>query len=622
MWAIKSIEINGGFLPGVTVELPDGLTCIIGPRGSGKSTLAELVRFAICGLSGAPKSRQEIIQANLGNAGLVTLKTSVRDGLAYTVRRGLRQQPSLTTSDNKTIASVDLERGTFLPLDAYTGPEIEAIADESLGERRRLLLDELRQDDLRRVQARIAEHRRKLEANADEISSLTRDLANTNEEIEEIGDIKARLEALPPPPPDGRSAELMKASRQAQMNSRELGGIQKVQEVLQGRIAALERLFREGAEPNSANVVVPDSENESILRQLSGVLEMKANEFQLAIGECLNKLKQTLAELQQWRDQLEIPHRAQAEKLLSIQKLNQEIGQAVRERTEVEQKLSRLEEIQRKQTVLRAELEKKSTERQTIRADFLLERDEISTIRGDVAAWLQKEAGNQIQVRVIRNADDLSYRSLLLEGLKGARVRNHEEILTELLTIRPEELGQMIQTGGADALESMGHFGTERSQRIIEAFKQNLNPHELETVQIDDQVRIELNVSTGPDPLFKDAADLSRGQKCTALLPLLLARRDSPLIIDQPEDNLDNHFIYETVVATIKRLKNRRQMIFITHNANIPVLAEAERVIVLNSDGKSGFVEKTGSVDDCKEQIIDLLEGGREAFELRRKRYV
>lgn len=154
----------------------------------------------------------------------MTLRTSVRDGLAYTVRRGLRQQPSLTTSDNKTIASIDLERGTFLPLDAYTGLEIEAIADESLGERRRLLLDELRQDDLRRVQARIAEHRLKLEANADEISSLTRDLANTNEEIEEIGDIKARLEALPPPPPDGRSAELMKASRQAQMNSRELVG--------------------------------------------------------------------------------------------------------------------------------------------------------------------------------------------------------------------------------------------------------------------------------------------------------------------------------------------------------------------------------------------------------------
>jgi ABC-type bacteriocin/lantibiotic exporter with double-glycine peptidase domain len=94
------------------------------------------------------------------------------------------------------------------------------------------------------------------------------------------------------------------------------------------------------------------------------------------------------------------------------------------------------------------------------------------------------------------------------------------------------------------------------------------------------------------------------------------------LVIDQPEDNLDNHFIYETVVETIRRLKPRRQMIFVTHNANIPVLAEADLVVVMNSDGKKGFVQKAGSLDDCREEIIDLLEGGKEAFELRRQRYV
>ena len=120
---------------------------------------------------------------------------------------------------------------------------------------------------------------------------------------------------------------------------------------------------------------------------------------------------------------------------------------------------------------------------------------------------------------------------------------------------------------------------------------------------------------------FKDAAELSAGQKCTALLPILLARRDSPLVIDQPEGNLDNHFIYETVVESIRRLKTKRQMIFITHNANIPVLAEAELIIVLNSDGKTGFVEKRGTLDECREEIIDLLEGGKEAFERRRERY-
>ena len=130
-----------------------------------------------------------------------------------------------------------------------------------------------------------------------------------------------------------------------------------------------------------------------------------------------------------------------------------------------------------------------------------------------------------------------------------------------------------------------------------------------------------MNVSSAGQPKFRDASDLSRGQKCTALLPILLARRDSPLIIDQPEDNLDNHFIFETVVNAVQRLKRRRQMIFITHNANIPVLAEADLMLVMNSDGRIGFVEKSGTVDECREQIIDLLEGGREAFELRSKRY-
>ena len=93
------------------------------------------------------------------------------------------------------------------------------------------------------------------------------------------------------------------------------------------------------------------------------------------------------------------------------------------------------------------------------------------------------------------------------------------------------------------------------------------------------------------------------------------------MIIDQPEDNIDNHFIFETVVNAVQRMKERRQMIFITHNANIPVLAEAELVLVMTSDGRVGAIEKSGTVDACREEIIELLEGGREALEQRSKRY-
>jgi ABC-type glutathione transport system ATPase component len=221
----------------------------------------------------------------------------------------------------------------------------------------------------------------------------------------------------------------------------------------------------------------------------------------------------------------------------------------------------------------------------------------------------------------MRNADDLAYRTLLTEGLKGARVRNHDEILESLLQLRPEQLAQFIHTDDHVAFDEACGFGTERTRKILDAFRENVDPLELEVVEIEDQVRIELNVATINEPIFKDAAELSRGQKCTALLPLLLARTTNPLIIDQPEDNLDNHFIYETVVNSIQRLKGKRQMIFITHNANIPVLADADLVIVMNSDGKIGYIEKSGSVDECRDHIVDLLEGGKRAFEMRRERY-
>jgi energy-coupling factor transporter ATP-binding protein EcfA2 len=189
------------------------------------------------------------------------------------------------------------------------------------------------------------------------------------------------------------------------------------------------------------------------------------------------------------------------------------------------------------------------------------------------------------------------------------------------MRLQPDQLAQLITKNNLSEFEAQMSLGDERARKVLENLRLTLDPLNLETTAIDDRIFIELNLSTGSVSNYKDASELSRGQKCTALLPLLLARRDSPLVIDQPEDNLDNHFIYETVVENIRRMKVRRQMVFITHNANIPVLAEADLVVVLNSDGKIGYIEKAGTLDECREEIIDLLEGGREAFELRSRRY-
>src|SRR5258705_3832288 len=103
MWVIEKIEISGGFLPGLSVNIPQGLTCIIGARGSGKSTLAEAVRFALCGISAAPKQSADLIQANLAGGALVTITALVEGSNGYTIQRGLKPKPGLLPSDGRAI---------------------------------------------------------------------------------------------------------------------------------------------------------------------------------------------------------------------------------------------------------------------------------------------------------------------------------------------------------------------------------------------------------------------------------------------------------------------------------------------------------------------------------------
>jgi ABC-type lipoprotein export system ATPase subunit len=104
-------------------------------------------------------------------------------------------------------------------------------------------------------------------------------------------------------------------------------------------------------------------------------------------------------------------------------------------------------------------------------------------------------------------------------------------------------------------------------------------------------------------------------------LPILLTQSERPLLIDQPEDNLDNAFVYDTIVTALRAVKGSRQVIFVTHNPNIPVLGEAERVFVFSSDGQHAILKQVGTVDECKDQIERILEGGREAFLQRKARY-
>lgn len=620
-WVLQSVDVSGGFLAGLELSLPPGLTCIIGPRGSGKSTLVECIRYGVAGTTGIPKSRLDLIQANLGQA-IVTLRTGTPIGEpGYTIRRAFRQSASLLSPDGNAVTSVDLERGTFLPLDAYSSAEIEAIADESLGEKRRSLLDDLRGEDLHRIRLSLAEKHRALEANADAIRSVERQIVEMTERIEEHGGARARLEALPKPAASQASQSLVAASQQHQANKQEaslLGGAYERAGKIGSELSDLGARLSSGLRLAESPVA---SRNKALMEEAAQLLRLASQQAAEQIAAALQSVEMVQSAINGVRDRLKVAHETQDAQYAELQVANRAAGEALRQRHEAEQAVAELDKLHEQREQARKRVHELREARKTLKGQFLLERDQISTLRQEVARGLQADAGTKVRVRVLRNADNSSFRSMLLEGLKGARVRNHDDILECLMRMRPEQLAQIIADNDLADFEAQTSLGDERCRRILEAYRIAIDPLTLEVISVDDRVNIELNVSNSTEPLFKDASELSRGQKCTALLPLLLARRDSPLLIDQPEDNLDNHFIYETVVESIRRLKKRRQMIFVTHNANIPVLADADFVVVLNSDGQRGMIEKSGSLDECREQIIDLLEGGREAFELRRQRY-
>lgn len=620
-WAIESIDITGGFLPGLSLRLPRGLICIIGPRGSGKSTLIESIRYAVSGLGKASRSRSDLIQANLGSA-ITTLRTAAdSQGVSYVIRRAYKEAAAVATAEGRPLKDVDLERGTFLPLDGYSSAEIEEIADESLGEKRRVLLDELRGEELRSVLAVVGEQKRALEANAAAIRTTEARLSDLSEAIEELGDARAKLEALPPASKEGKPGPLVTATKQEEMNVREAkavsvwnDGLTKLGEDLHQLTTRIRAKLSEGAPAGeSANAELLSKAHE-LVRDAATVL---GDHIQSVRGE-LEKRGLALREIQA---KLTDAHARQKQQYDLLKQANMAATAAIQERSAAEAAVERLNSLEEQRAATRSELERLITERDALKAKYLLEREKISLLRESVAGDLQKEAGARMRIRVLRNADSLNYQQVLNEGLRGARVRNHEEIMAGLMRLRPEQLAEIIRRNDVPEFESQLSLGSERSKKILEAFHANIDTLALEVVEIEDRICIELNVSPSGEVLFKDASDLSRGQKCTALLPLLLARRPDPLVIDQPEDNLDNHFIYETVVESIRRLKPKRQMIFVTHNANIPVLADADLVVVMGSDGKKAFVEKAGTLDHCRDEIIDLLEGGKEAFERRRERY-
>jgi hypothetical protein len=266
-------------------------------------------------------------------------------------------------------------------------------------------------------------------------------------------------------------------------------------------------------------------------------------------------------------------------------------------------------------------------------------RERVATLRdafGRGATATLREALSDLHVRLkyARNAYSPDGERLIIEAL-GWRTNQQARstALVETLTV-PALLDAIRRNDPAPILalttpEDVNLFRPEEAQTIIERLGAAAVKFALERVAIYDlprlHVRREVSDNQGGTRfLVRDFAKLSLGQQQSVLLALMLSSStDRPLIIDQPEDNLDGEFIYKTLVPVLRRAKERRQVIIVTHNPNVAVLGDAELIVVLRAISDRGGVVARGSIDEpvTRDATCAILEGAREAFLRRAKIY-
>src|SRR5205823_6148783 len=156
-----------------------------------------------------------------------------------------------------------------------------------------------------------------------------------------------------------------------------------------------------------------------------------------------------------------------------------------------------------------------------------------------------------------------------------------------LLATNNFSLPQLVAAARSGALAVTEDFTLTQAQsdRLVQGGEEFF----LKLVELDFpfETKLELNLGEGGASDWRELEQLSKGQKATAVLLLLLLESDAPLIVDQPEDDLDNRFIMDGVVPKIREEKRRRQFIFSSHNANIPVLGDAELILGLTAAGEA-----------------------------------
>ena len=618
---IESIAVEGGYLGGLSAEVSGHLNAVIGGRGTGKSTLLECLRYALDVPhkgKNAINQGDEIVKVNLGKAGgrvILKLRSAANHMKPYTVIRRYGEPPRVI-DEHGDESRLHPGRDLLPGVEMYGQNEIYELAKNNEALTRvldRFLPDSAEQqsrlDSVYRKLRENSERLAKAQGQKDEIEGQIAQLPKLEEQVRQFKEqgLEEKLKQVPL-----LEKERHLGPRILEEAKRARDGQRHFEESLPDLVFLSDKVLEDL--PHAALL----QRGRQLLENLGATLRQKIGEIDKTVGEAETELAGLVGELDKALEISEVQLEKDFARLPAVAgKDGREIGHAY-------QRLLRdIEQVRPAHTRLKT-VNTLVNELEQARRNLLGEISDIRSVRITAKQKAVKELNRRLarKLRIMIVPDGL--RKPLREFLQGLPG------IGEGKTKWVDEAEDLTVMGLAAAIREGKETLLGKGWPLTSGLAETLNRmmpaqlYALEAIDLEERVGLELNVAHSGEQ-YRDLDRLSTGQQCTAILHLLLLDNPDPLIMDQPEDNLDNAFIADRIVEELRAAKTERQFLFATHNANIPVFGDAEWIGVCSAswDRADMPVEAQGSIDipAIRDHVTSILEGGKEAFMQRKEKY-
>ncbi|VVB91083.1 Uncharacterised protein [uncultured archaeon] len=594
---IKAVWIETGkSMSNFDLQLNCNMNNLIGIRGSGKSAFIEAIRYALdLDAKEDAEYKEGLLGYAIGSGGKIIVEVVTKDQ-EYRIERIMGERGKVYKNDEYV---PNLNPSSMFPVVYYGQKDIQKASMER--EQQIELIDQFIKEELHKINEQILEKETKLK-------DFFKTLYNLREKIKKKGDYEAKKASLEDKIAIFEKKKIAdKLQKDANFKKDEL----IIERVTKFTVDSKENLsdFTEKIE-NGFSAIIPISskENPELFQELEyRILKLKAiwlgqmkeieksgnisfEEFEklkLKFFKARQEVQEEIAEIKRGIDVTEVSP--------------DDYGKFIKELENVKVIISEIEKYNR--TISQLEEQKKSlySELQELWhkqwSERIQKKNEINASQ------------TVVQIEIEYKGNKKSYAEFMKNFFKGTGVRaNKLEKIAETFSDNIE-LSNSLEN--KDNFNNIGFTDSEWYK-----FKERFQEHEevLCLFRVPDLIDIKYNER----PIQK----LSLGQRASSLLLLLLTQENTPVIMDQPEDDLDNQTIYEGLIKRIIELKSKRQIVFATHNPNIPVLGDCEQVVIFKSDDEKIKTEH-GSIDreNIQKKIVEIMEGGKDAFKKRQEIY-